>query len=137
MLKRLLFFAYGLTAYVMFLVAFLYAVAFVGGFWVARRLDGPLKTSIPGALAIDCALLMVFAVQHSLMARRWFKERWTRIIAPSRSSGPRTCCARAWRCCCCSGSGARSASGLERGKRRRARDPVDAVCARAGQPSWW
>ena len=38
MLKRLLFFAYGLTGYVMFLVAFLYAIGFVGGFWVARRL---------------------------------------------------------------------------------------------------
>jgi protein-S-isoprenylcysteine O-methyltransferase Ste14 len=83
MLKRLLFFVYGLTGYVMFLVAFLYAVGFVGGFGVPRRLDGPLETSIPGALAIDCALLMVFALQHSLMARRWFKERWTRIIAPS------------------------------------------------------
>ena len=83
MLKRLLFFAYGLTCYVMFVVAFLYAIGFVGGFGVPRRLDGPLETSIPRALAIDYALLMVFAVQHSVMARRWFKERWTRIIAPS------------------------------------------------------
>ena len=34
----------------------------------------------PTALAIDCALLTVFAVQHSVMARRWFKERWTQIV---------------------------------------------------------
>ncbi len=80
MLKRLLFFAYGVASYLIFLVTFLYAVAFVGGFAVPTRLDGPLQTSLPAALAIDCALLTVFAVQHSVMARRWFKERWTQIV---------------------------------------------------------
>jgi methanethiol S-methyltransferase len=78
--KRLLFFAYGVTSYVIFLATFLYAIAFVGGFMVPRRLDGPLTTSVPTALAIDAALLTVFALQHSIMARRWFKERWTQII---------------------------------------------------------
>src|SRR5918999_679089 len=79
-LKRSLCFAYAVTAYVIFLTTFLYAIAFVGGFVVPRRLDGPLEGSLPVALAIDCALLAVFAVQHSVMARRWFKERWTRIV---------------------------------------------------------
>jgi protein-S-isoprenylcysteine O-methyltransferase Ste14 len=79
-IKRLLFFAYGVTAYLIFLGTFLYAIAFVGGFAVPRRLDGPLETSLPRALAIDCLLLTVFAVQHSVMARRWFKERWTQIV---------------------------------------------------------
>lgn len=78
--KRVLCFAYAVVAYVIFLVTFLYAIAFVGGFAVPRRLDGPLQTSWPAALAIDCALLAVFAVQHSVMARRWFKERWTQIV---------------------------------------------------------
>ena len=80
MLKRLLFFAYGVASYLIFLVTFLYAIAFVGGFVVPRRLDGPLETTLPAALAIDCALLTLFAVQHSVMARRWFKERWTQIV---------------------------------------------------------
>jgi methanethiol S-methyltransferase len=79
-LKRVLFFVYALTAYLIFLVTFLYAIAFVGGFAVPTRLDGPLQTSLPRALAIDVALLAVFAVQHSVMARRWFKERWTQIV---------------------------------------------------------
>jgi methanethiol S-methyltransferase len=78
--KRVFCFAYAVVAYVIFLATFLYAIAFVGGFIVPRRLDGPLEGSMPGALAIDCALLAVFAVQHSVMARRWFKERWTRIV---------------------------------------------------------
>ncbi len=80
MLKRLLYFAYSVTSYLIFLATFLYAIAFVGGFLVPRRLDGPLEGSLLSALAIDCALLTVFAVQHSVMARRWFKERWTRIV---------------------------------------------------------
>lgn len=80
MLKRLLFFGYGLAAYLTFLLTFLYAIAFVGGFIVPTRLDGPQQTSLPAAIAIDCALLTVFAVQHSVMARRWFKERWTLIV---------------------------------------------------------
>jgi protein-S-isoprenylcysteine O-methyltransferase Ste14 len=79
-LKRLLFFAYGFVSYVVFLATFLYAIAFVGGFIVPRRLDGELQTSMTTALALDCLLLTVFAVQHSLMARPWFKERWTRIV---------------------------------------------------------
>ena len=77
MAKRLLFFVYGVASYVVFLGAFLYAIAFVGGFVVPTRLDGPLDGSLLEALAIDFALLAIFAIQHSVMARPWFKERWT------------------------------------------------------------
>ncbi len=80
MSKRVFCFAYAVVAYDTFRATFLYAIAFVGGFIVPRRLDGPLEGSSSVALAIDCALLAVFAVQHSVMARRWFKERWTRIV---------------------------------------------------------
>jgi protein-S-isoprenylcysteine O-methyltransferase Ste14 len=80
MFKRLSFFIYGVAVYLVFLATFLYAVAFVGGFAVPNKLDGPLQASVPRALLIDAGLLALFAVQHSLMARRWFKERWTRII---------------------------------------------------------
>jgi methanethiol S-methyltransferase len=80
MLKRQLFFAYGAACYLVFLATFLYAIAFVGGFIVPRQLDGPLEGSLAAAIAIDCALLAVFAIQHSVMARRWFKERWTQVV---------------------------------------------------------
>ena len=80
MLKRVLFFVYAVTAYLTFLATFLYAIAFVGGLAVPTRLDGPLQTTLLRALAIDTGLLALFAVQHSVMARRWFKERWTQIV---------------------------------------------------------
>jgi protein-S-isoprenylcysteine O-methyltransferase Ste14 len=80
MLKRLLFFVYGAASYGIFLATFLYAVAFVGGFVVPSRLDGVASTSLARAVSIDFALLMVFAIQHSVMARRWFKDRWTAIV---------------------------------------------------------
>ena len=80
MLKRIIFFVYGVVAYMIFLATFLYAIAFVGGFAVPRTLDGPLEGSLAAAIAINCALLTVFAVQHSVMARRWFKEWWTQIV---------------------------------------------------------
>lgn len=80
MAKRLVFFAYGVLSYLIFLATFLYAIAFVGGFAVPSRLDGPLTTSLTEALLIDCLLLTIFAVQHSVMARPWFKERWTQIV---------------------------------------------------------
>lgn len=80
MVIRLLFFVYGVASYLIFLATFLYAIVFVGGFAVPRRVDGPLETGVPEALAIDAVLLTIFAVQHSVMARPWFKARWTRIV---------------------------------------------------------
>src|SRR5438128_2363798 len=79
-LKRMIFFVYGVVSYLVFLGTFLYAIAFVGGFAVPAQLDGDPRGPIGIALAIDVALLTVFAVQHSVMARPWFKERWTQIV---------------------------------------------------------
>lgn len=79
MFRRVVFLVYGILTYVFFLGTFLYAIAFVGGF-APTSLDGPATTPIASALAIDLGLLALFAVQHSVMARRWFKRRWTRLV---------------------------------------------------------
>jgi len=82
MTKRIGFFVYGVICYAIFFTTFLYAMAFVGGFFVPTTLDGPRQAPLAQGIAIDAALLAVFAIQHSVMARRWFKERWTRIVSP-------------------------------------------------------
>jgi protein-S-isoprenylcysteine O-methyltransferase Ste14 len=80
MLKRLAFFFYGCFAYLVFLGTFLYAIAFVGGFAVPKRLDGIPQMPLAGALAIDAGLLAVFAIQHSVMARRSFAAGWATVL---------------------------------------------------------
>ena len=80
MLKRVAFLAYGVACYVVFLATFLYAIGFIGGLGVPRPLDGAASHPRAAAIAIDAGLLGLFAVQHSVMARRWFKERWTRLV---------------------------------------------------------
>jgi protein-S-isoprenylcysteine O-methyltransferase Ste14 len=79
-MTRILYFAYGCFAYLLFLATFLYAIAFIGGFAVPVTLDGPATTPFATALLINTALLGVFAVQHSVMARPWFKRWWTQIV---------------------------------------------------------
>ena len=80
MLKRILFFAYGTISYLIFFATFLYAIGFIGNFGVPSTLDGAATGPLAISLAIDVALLTLFAVQHSVMARKWFKEWWTRLV---------------------------------------------------------
>ncbi len=80
MLKRILFFAYGSVCYLIFLGTFLYAIGFIGNFGVPTTLDGAPTAPLGISLAINTGLLALFAVQHSVMARKWFKEWWTRIV---------------------------------------------------------
>src|ERR671918_1420362 len=80
MLKRILFFAYGVVCYLIFFGTFLYAVGFIGGFGVPTTLDGPASGSLAVAFAVNAGLLALFAVQHSVMARPWFKRWWTQIV---------------------------------------------------------
>src|SRR5215203_1736941 len=82
MFKRILFFAYGSLSYLIFLGTFLYAVGFIGNFGVPRTLDGAARGTTGLNLLIDAGLLALFAMQHSIMARKWFKDWWTRLVPP-------------------------------------------------------
>jgi len=79
-MKRILALAYGVTAYGVFLGTFLYAIGFVSGHVVPKTLDTGAAGPIGEALVANVLLLSVFAVQHSVMARKPFKRWWTRIV---------------------------------------------------------
>jgi len=80
MFKRVSILVYGVICYAVFFATFLYAIGWVGNLWVPRAIDTPREGPLGIALAIDLALLSLFAVQHSVMARPAFKRAWTKVV---------------------------------------------------------
>jgi protein-S-isoprenylcysteine O-methyltransferase Ste14 len=76
-------FVYGFVAYLVFFGTFLYAVGFVMGLVVPKTIDSGAASSIPQALTVNLLLMSLFAVQHSVMARKPFKEWWTQYVSKS------------------------------------------------------
>lgn len=82
-MARFIAFLYGLAAYSVFLPTFLYAAGFVGGFVVPKTIDSGAVVGFPEALVVDIALMSLFAIQHSVMARPQFKRVWTKVVPQS------------------------------------------------------
>ena len=74
---------YSLASYLFFLGTFLWFIGFVGGLPLPVTVDVGPDAPVVQAFAIDIALIALFGVQHSVMARASFKRMWTRVVPPS------------------------------------------------------
>ena len=79
-MHRRIVFAYGVTCYALFFLTFLYAMGFVGNLIVPRSIDSPATMPLGNALLVNVLLLVVFSLQHSVMARPAFKAKLTKFI---------------------------------------------------------
>lgn len=79
-LKRYLVFGYGLFAYVLANLTIVYMVGFLANAFVPKSVDTGVTHTVGTPLAVNLALLGVFGLQHSVMARPEFKSWWTRIV---------------------------------------------------------
>jgi methanethiol S-methyltransferase len=83
MVRRALAMAYGVVAYALFLGVLLYTIGFLAGVGVPKDVDDGPAGPAWQAVLVDLLLLGAFAVQHSVMARPWFKRWWTRFVPPA------------------------------------------------------
>src|ERR1700726_3236730 len=80
---RLIALLYGLACYVVFFVTFLYAIGFVTGLALPKTIDTGNVASMTEAFVVNLLVMSAFAVQHSVMARKQFKQWWTQFVPAS------------------------------------------------------
>jgi protein-S-isoprenylcysteine O-methyltransferase Ste14 len=79
-MSRVAYLLYGLLAYLLFFAAILYGIGFVGNLIVPKGIDDGIVGPRSTAIAVNVSLLLLFAVQHNVMARPWFKDWWTQYV---------------------------------------------------------
>src|SRR5436305_5881593 len=80
---RFIAFLHGIASYVAFFAAFLYAIGFVSDLVVPKTIDSGIVGPMAEGFIVNLLLLSVFAVQHSVMARKPFKQWWTQFVPAS------------------------------------------------------
>ncbi len=85
---RITAFLFSIVCYAVFLLVFLYLLAFLANLQVGALVPWTIDLgrdmgSMPAALLIDIGLMALFGLQHSVMARPGFKRAWTRVVPPA------------------------------------------------------
>ena len=80
LLARSIAFLYGVFAYILFLGTILYAIGFVSNLVVPKTLETGTAGPLAEALIVNLVLMSIFALQHSVMARKQFKQWWTQFV---------------------------------------------------------
>jgi methanethiol S-methyltransferase len=78
-MRRWTYFVYGVCCHVLFLATFAYMAGFVGNLLVPKSIDSA-PANLLSAMSINLLLIALFGLQHSIMARPWFKHYWTRLV---------------------------------------------------------
>lgn len=79
-MKKTLFLLYGFACYFIFFFTMLYLIGFVGDLVVPKSVDAGGEASLVFATLVNVVLIALFAIQHSIMARQWFKNWWTKWV---------------------------------------------------------
>jgi methanethiol S-methyltransferase len=74
---------YGVLTYGIGVAALLYLILFIGNLWMPTLIDSPATTAPLQAVLVDVALIALFGLQHSIMARPSFKAWWTQRVPKS------------------------------------------------------
>src|ERR1700676_2170948 len=78
-MRRWSFFVYGVFCHILFFVTFAYMAGFVGNLLVAKSIDSAPADGV-GAVGFNLLLIGLWGLQHSIMARPWFKRFWTQVV---------------------------------------------------------
>jgi protein-S-isoprenylcysteine O-methyltransferase Ste14 len=79
-MSRIAYLVYGLVAYFLFFAAILYGIGFVGNLAVPKGIDDGTVRPLGSTIAVNISLLLLFAIQHNVMARPWFKNWWMQYV---------------------------------------------------------
>lgn len=77
---RFSYFVYGVICHLLFLVVYAYMAAFFGDFLVPKTVNSGPVGPVGLAVVVNLLLVAMFGLQHSIMARPWFKQIWTRFV---------------------------------------------------------
>ena len=80
-MTRALLMGIAIVCYFAFFASFVYLIGFVGDFpGLPTTVDHGPAAPLTMAVLIDLALIALFGLQHSVMARSGFKAAWTKIV---------------------------------------------------------